>query len=158
MSAFDEGESAEVADLATKLLEGSDSPQDHSWLAETDGTPSGHVAFSEVTLSDAPEVKASILAPLGVRAGFQRLGIGSQLVRHGLRHLTDGGVALVFVYGDPEYYGRFGFTNEAGMPFEAPYPLQYPHGWQAKVLDPEASVPSSGKLSCVAALSDPSLW
>ncbi|MEM7708150.1 MAG: N-acetyltransferase [Pseudomonadota bacterium] len=158
LSAFDDSESQEVAELAARLLGEADSPETLNLLAVTDGTASGHVAFSKVSLSGSPELRASILAPLGVAAGLQRSGIGSQLVRYGMQHLTDAGVALVFVYGDPGYYGRFDFSSEVALTFEAPYPLQYPHGWQARVIDPEVELPSSCKLTCVTALSDPGLW
>ena len=158
LSAFDEAESQDVARLAVDLLEEQGDGGTLSLVAETDGVLSGHVAFSEVKIASTPPAAGYILGPLGVMPGFQRAGIGSKLVREGLRQLSEQGVELVFVYGDPDYYARFGFSVEAAREIEAPYPMQYPHGWQVLSLNKSASAPRPGRLSCVAALSDPALW
>jgi putative acetyltransferase len=71
--------------------------------------------------------------------------------------VRDSGISLFFVYGDPAYYGRFGFTAEAAGAFAAPYPLKYPYGWQAVNAD-GALAQQGGELGCVQALSRPELW
>ena len=45
------------------------------------------------------------------------------------------GVNVVFVYGDPKYYGKFGFSAEVASAYSPPYELQYPFGWQAVALN-----------------------
>jgi putative acetyltransferase len=81
-----------------------------SLVAIQSGAVVGHIAFSPVTL--APPITQSLilgLAPLAVAPAAQRQGLGSELVRAGLRACQDTGVAGVFVLGSPEYYTRFGF-------------------------------------------------
>lgn len=71
----------------------------------------GHIAFSPVTIeSDQTTVNAVGLAPMAVSPGFQRSGIGSQLVEEGLNRIRTAGHDLVIVLGHPEYYPRFGFV------------------------------------------------
>jgi putative acetyltransferase len=47
--------------------------------------------------------------------------VGSALVRHGLVLLAERGERVVFVLGDPAYYGQFGFDAAAAAPFMSPY-------------------------------------
>ena len=72
--------------------------------------------------------------------------------------LSDKGVNILFVYGDPGYYGRFGFKQDTARPFKAPYPLEYAFGWQALKLNPFDNEINPCEISCVNALSYPQLW
>ena len=87
--------------------------------------PAGHIAFSYLTLHEAPPVKGAVLAPLAVAPEFQKQGVGSTLVRRGLERLTADGYDLVVVLGDPNYYGRFGFTSQLARPLKTPYDGPY---------------------------------
>jgi putative acetyltransferase len=51
----------------------------------------------------------SVLGPIAVLPRHQRRGVGSTLIRHGLRLLDDRGVPVVFLEGPSRYYGRLGF-------------------------------------------------
>ena len=51
------------------------------------------------------------LAPLAVLPEFQRLGVGSALVRAGISMLKDMGCPFIIVLGHPGYYPRFGFQK-----------------------------------------------
>ena len=82
-----------------------------SLVAEASGVPVGHAAFSPVSLDSAPGLSGGVgLAPLAVLPAFERRGIGSQLVRHGLAECSRLGCAYVVVLGAPAYYRRFGFS------------------------------------------------
>ncbi|AXS39121.1 N-acetyltransferase [Breoghania sp. L-A4] len=73
----------------------------------------GHIAFSRVTVTDGDDtVRIAALAPLAVRPDLQRRGIGSALVRDGLKELRTRGEDLAVVVGDTAYYPRFGFSTE----------------------------------------------
>ena len=99
-----------------------------------------------------------ILSPLGVQPEFQKNGIGSKLIEYGVRHLSNMGVNVVFVYGDPEYYGRFGFSNDVGRGYTPPYELRYPSGWQAIALNKLELKKLPVAITCVASLANPLLW
>jgi putative acetyltransferase len=73
----------------------------------------GHILFSPVSLSPAPlnDPKGIGLAPVAVRPDVQLQGIGSRLIREGLRLCKEQGFDYCVVLGDPNYYGRFGFEK-----------------------------------------------
>jgi len=77
-----------------------------SLVAEADGEVVGHILFSPAAIGD---VRGTGLAPMAVRPGHQRRGIGSRLVEEGLRRLREAGCPFVIVLGHTEYYPRFGF-------------------------------------------------
>ena len=158
LSAFPASERETVSTLAVALLSEDTRPETISLVAETKEAVVGHVAFSPVTLNSNNSYLGYILAPLAVRTEHQKQGTGSQLVEDGIQRLSDMGVHTVFVYGDPKYYGRFGFSVDAAESYDPPYRLQYPFGWQAIALDMAMTEGTSGQIACVAALCDPVLW
>jgi putative acetyltransferase len=84
-------------------------------VAVLDGQLVGHILFSPVTIADARhDFRALGLAPLAVLPSFQRLGIGSGLVRQGLLECKRNGYQVVVVLGNPRYYSRFGFLRASG--------------------------------------------
>lgn len=157
-SAFDEAESAQVAELAAALLETRSTPLTLSLVSTLEERVTGHVAFSPVKSADEGEFLGYILAPLGVHPDFHAQGVGSLLVETGLERLTESGTKVFFVYGDPAYYGRFGFTAEAAASFAAPFPLEHPFGWQARVIGEERGSHAPVRIACVEPLNDPGLW
>lgn len=84
-----------------------------SLVAEQEGNIVGHILFSPVSLSGPTAVKMAGLAPMAVLPSCQRQGIGSALVREGLRRCKDAGFGAVVVLGHPQYYPRFGFVPAA---------------------------------------------
>jgi putative acetyltransferase len=114
-------EGAVVADLVDTLRGGITAGEGLALVAEVDGQVAGHVMFTR-SLLDAPRrlVDVQVLSPLGVLPGWQRQGIGSALVRHGLKIVAGRGVPLVFLEGSPGYYPRFGFVPGATLGFRKP--------------------------------------
>ncbi|NET49674.1 MAG: N-acetyltransferase [Merismopedia sp. SIO2A8] len=157
-SAFPESERELVAKLAIDLLGEETRPAILSLVAEADGIVVGHIAFSPVTVDDHENWQGYILAPLGVKPDYQKQRIGSTLIESSVQQLSDTGVNMIFVYGDPNYYGRFGFRAETANPYIAPYPLQYPFGWQAIALHNCNVEELPKKITCVHSLCDPALW
>lgn len=93
-----------------------------SLIAEDAGAALGHVLFSRMTVeADSAPVAAAGLAPVAVIPERQARGVGAALIEAGLAALTEQGVALCFVLGDPRYYGRFGFEVVTARPFASPY-------------------------------------
>ncbi|WP_210396793.1 GNAT family N-acetyltransferase [Motiliproteus sediminis] len=155
-AAFPAEESASIVMLVEAMLGKPETPPVLSLVAEANGQLAGHVVFSPISLDSADD--GYILAPLAVSPALQRSGLGTQLVNAGLAQLKAAGVSLVLVYGDPAYYGRFGFTAEAAEPYRAPYPLQYPFGWQALLLSATTPPAAPVVIRCVDALNNPALW
>jgi len=158
LSAFPAGEGEIISRFAENLLNENTNPPTINLVSETKDGPVGHVAFSPVSVRQAENWQGYILAPLGVRPGAQKKGVGSELVENGIRMLKTLGANILFVYGDPEYYSRFGFNAAVAENYQPPYPLQYPFGWQAMVLNNGENIPLSAKLECVDSLRDPKLW
>ena len=156
--AFPEGEREIVSKLAANLLLEETTPQTISLVAETEGALVGHVAFSPVTIDSNENLQGYLLAPLGVTPGYQKRRIGSKLIESGMQQLSNMGVNILFVYGDPKYYSRFGFSADAAARYTPPFGLQYPFGWQAIALNECIIEKASCKISCVASLCDPKLW
>lgn len=153
--AFPADEGARVAKLAIDLL---GEPQALALVADDQGSVVGHIAFSPVTISGDDDRQGALLAPLAVMPSHQRRGIGSRLVQSGLERLSTLDITLLFVYGDPDYYGKFGFSAATAAAYIPPYTLQYPFGWQGLALDGRNLAQSAVNIGCVAPLRDPALW
>jgi putative acetyltransferase len=85
-----------------------------SLVAEVDGAIVGHVAASQVSISDGSTGWYG-LGPISVIPDRQGQGIGSALMRSALQELRESGAAGCVLLGDPDYYTRFGFEPEAGL-------------------------------------------
>mgnify|MGYP000280086503 CR=1 FL=1 len=159
LQAFEADERDQVASLAMRLLTRESQPRTLNLVADSAGELWGHVAFSPVWSTAVDQmVLGYILAPLAVSPAGQGKGLGSQLVRAGLQQLTVQAIPSVLVYGDPRYYGRFGFAAQSAESFPPPFPLKFPEGWQALHLCPDSVDHSAQPFSCVDALNRPELW
>lgn len=158
LCAFPEGENKIVSTLAVSLLSEETIPETISLVAEIDAAVVGHIAFSPVSVESNEKWKGYILAPLGVKPEYQKRQVGSKLIESGIERITKKGVNALFVYGDPKYYGKFGFNADAAIRYMPPYELQYPFGWQAIALNEVGSTESILRISCVASLCDSELW
>jgi len=82
-----------------------------SLVAVQDDRTVGHIAFSPVKVeSERSSFEAIALAPMAVLPAYQRKGIGSRLVRSGLKECQHLGHEIIVVLGHPNYYPRFGFV------------------------------------------------
>ena len=158
LCAFPEGEKQIVSTLAVNLLSEETSPKTISLVAEADDAVVGHIAFSPVTVNNNKSWKGYILAPLGVKPEYQKRRIGSRLIESGMERLSKMGVNVLFVYGDPKYYGKFGFNADLASGYSPPYELQYPFGWLAITLNEGVFTELTVKISCVDPLKDAALW
>ena len=114
-----------------------------SLVAERDGEVLGHVLLSRMAVSNEQRAYRALgLAPVAVRSEAQSQGIGSALVRAALSRAAETGEELVFVLGDPAYYGRFGFSAADAAPFASPY--AGPHLMACRLRD-DVPRPRAGK-------------
>lgn len=158
LQAFPENEGRQIAALADRLLREDSEPATVALVAEIGGEVVGHVAFSPVYAAGEKACLGYILAPLAVKPGFQNAGIGSELVEGGITRLSNMGIDLFLVYGDPRYYGKFGFKSEPALKFLPPYELKFPFGWLAILRSQGAAGEQAVQLSCVESLRNSELW
>jgi putative acetyltransferase len=93
-----------------------------SLVAKEEGRVVGHILFSALTIATPRgNIEALALAPMAVVPSHQRKGIGSSLVREGLRACGDAGHRIVIVVGHPEFYPRFGFSAKRAEPLKSAY-------------------------------------
>ena len=157
LEAFDNSEAELISDLAVNLLHEKSTINTISLVAIDNDVIIGHTAFSPVFLDSTNKHFGYILAPLAVLPAHQKNRVGSTIVKHGLDTISSLGAFIVFVYGDPQYYSRFGFTTDLAQNFTPPYTLQYPKGLQAIQLN-STVFPEGGKFQCVNSLNEPKLW
>lgn len=81
----------------------------------------GHILFSPVTTTPLTDAKGIGLAPVAVRPDVQSQGIGSQLIREGLRLCRELGFDYCVVLGGPKYYHRFGFERASQFEIQNEY-------------------------------------
>lgn len=147
------------AGLVRALLADPSAQPSLSLLAREEGEILGHILFTAVNLKGDASLRGALLAPLAVHPEAQDKGVGRKLIDAGCRALEQDGLALVFVLGDPAYYGRCGFRPAVPLGFSPPYPLPEAHtgAWQVKVLG-GGSLPAGRPVRCAETLSRPELW
>jgi len=94
-------------------------------VAEKGGIIVGHILFSPIKIMDDGKVTPALaLAPMAVSPEYQNQGVGSALIKYGLKECAKLGHKIVIVVGHDEYYPRFGFVRAIDkglkLPFEAP--------------------------------------
>jgi putative acetyltransferase len=95
-----------------------------SLVASKDGQIVGHILFSLVDIESQHGNRPILsLAPMAVHPDLQNQGIGSKLVREGLKKCYQLGYAIVIVIGHPDYYPRFGFIPARQKGLKTPFPV-----------------------------------
>jgi putative acetyltransferase len=113
----DEGE--KIANLWAEL-EQSDALR-ASLVAEQAGQIVGHVGLSHAWLDARRElVDVWLLSPLSVVPDEQRRGIGTRLLAAAVAEAEAGEAPLLFLEGDPGYYGARGFERAGEHNLAAP--------------------------------------
>ncbi|MEG4393198.1 N-acetyltransferase [Microcoleus sp. BROC3] len=83
----------------------------------------GHIFFSPVVVAGKCSSNLSILglAPVAVLPEYQRQGIGTLLIQHGLQECRRSGFQVVVVLGYPDFYSRFGFIPASRKSLKCEY-------------------------------------
>ena len=101
----------------------------------------GNIVYVELKIKGNDGISYHILTfgPVSVLPRCQSKGIGSQLINHTISLARDIGYRAILIYGDPDYYKRFGFkvskdygiTNKDGKYLAAMQILElYPNALQ----------------------------
>lgn len=117
-----------------------------SLVAEDGGVVVGYIAFARIIVEGAEAPFSAVaLAPLAVYSDYQGQGVATQLVREGHACLAFLGETLSVVLGEPQYYGRFGYSNRRVAGFESEYQSAYLMGlsfgaapWEGRLVYPTA--------------------
>ena len=115
-------------DFAVSLREGSGYVPELELVAEMDGKLIGHAMLTETfVINNGKKRGALLFAPLSVVIERRNSGVGATLVQESLRRARRMGYDSVFLCGDPEYYGRFGFREMSffGIQSSTDIPGQY---------------------------------
>jgi len=127
-----------------------------SLAAVTGSSLVGHVIFTQCRVEGSRD-NAALLAPLAVASAWQKKGIGTALIQAGFERLGNSGVTRIYVLGDPNYYGRFGFRTETHVTPPYPMPAEWRDAWQSIDLAGDGQ-PAQGKLCLPQAWLQPELW
>ncbi len=73
----------------------------------------GHIISTKARIVDSMNNEHEILCvgPLSVSSVFQKRGIGSDLLNESIKVAKELGYLGMILFGNPEYYHRFGFRN-----------------------------------------------
>lgn len=118
-------------------------------VAQRDSEVIGHILFSTLLVESGNRSFSGVaLGPLAVLPEARRSGIGAALVDDAHRRLRLAGETLSVVLGDPDYYGRFGYSHERAEKFDSDYQSD-----ALQALAWSGDAPSTGRLVYPAAFS-----
>lgn len=82
-------------------------------VAEVDGRIVGNIVYTKATVIDDDNRSHEVLCfgPLSVLPAFQCKGIGRALIESTKITAKELGYKAILIYGDPEYYCKFGFIG-----------------------------------------------
>jgi len=91
----------------------------------------GHIMLTKTIITRGNEkLDSLLLSPVCTQLEYRNKGIASTLIRHSFSLAKDLGFKAVFLVGEPEYYGRFGFKSitNFGIKDTGDIPEQYTMG------------------------------
>lgn len=92
-----------------------------SLVAEINGVIVGYIMFSKIFIGNEIAVAP---APLAVRIGFQRIGIGQILISAGHEIARDLKYPCSVVLGSPDYYTRLGYQRASEFNIIPPFDVE----------------------------------
>ena len=93
-----------------------------SLVYEKNNNLSGHIFFTPVELvGDTTNLRLIGLAPMAVNPKMQNKGIGSSLIKAGIKQCLNEGYDAIVVLGHPNYYPKFGFIPSVKYGIKSEY-------------------------------------
>jgi predicted N-acetyltransferase YhbS len=82
-------------------------------VAQVNGKIVGNIVYTKAKILDDSGVNHNVITfgPISVLPAFQGKGIGSNLIEHTKKKAKELGYKAILIYGDPDYYSRFGFVS-----------------------------------------------
>ena len=105
-------------DLVNALRAGSSYIAELSLVAEIDGKIVGHIMFTKAMIKSTAVLA---LAPLSVLPKWQKMGIGTALIKEGHRIAAELGFAYSVVLGSEKYYPKMGYVPADLLGIKAPF-------------------------------------
>lgn len=83
------------------------------FVAEIDGQIVGNIVYTKAKIVDDQDVEHQVISfgPISVLPEYQGRGIGGLLIEHTKEIAKNMGFSAILIYGDPDYYERFGFVK-----------------------------------------------
>lgn len=108
-----------------------------SLVAEVDTNIVGHILFTTAFIREGiQQIKGMGLGPMAVLPDYQKQGVGSAMVRHGLEEVESIGYPFVVVLGHPSYYPRFGFEPASKYDLKCEYEDVPEEAFMIRVFEP----------------------
>ncbi len=81
------------------------------FVAEVNGKIVGNIVYTKAKIVDDNGDHHNVISfgPISVLPAFQGKGIGSLLIEHTKTVAKELGYTAILIYGDPDYYSKFGF-------------------------------------------------
>jgi len=141
-AAFEPGRHARTA---YRLREGAEPYRGLSLVARERGRLVGSIQYWPCELWDGQkDHPITLLGPVAVAPDLQGAGLGKRLMRASLEVADACGHDAIVLIGDPDYYGRFGFTAAATAGWQLPGPVER-HRLLARIAA-GVSLPAAGDL------------
>lgn len=98
--------------LAHILRESSDFVPELDYVAVHDGKVVGNIMYTraKIVLDRGGEREVLCFGPLAVDPAFRGQGVGGALIERTKTLARELGYGAILIFGDPEYYSRFGFV------------------------------------------------
>ncbi len=139
---------------AYRLREGVEPYPGLSLVAREHGRLVGSIQYWPCELWDgAMAHRITLLGPVAVAPDLQGTGLGKRLMRTSLAVADTCGHDAIVLIGDPEYYGRFGFSAAPTAGWQLPGPVER-HRLLAR-LAPGVVLPAEGELRVISSLPMP---
>lgn len=154
--------SDEKADLTARTIKDEAAQPVITFLAFDDHTAVGYAIFANAKVDGWHQSDhVSILAPLAVIPEYKDSEVNKLLVEEGFKKLKQMGTEMVFTFGDPEHYKKFGFVPEAeSFGFAPPTVLanERREKWMVQTLSLKGLSKNVGAVVCSETINKAEFW
>ena len=83
------------------------------FVMEYDDKIIGNIMYTKAVIQkdDGTQCNVITFGPVSVLPEYQNKGIGKRLIEHSIKVAEENGYGAILIYGDPEYYKKFGFVK-----------------------------------------------